>query len=223
MGSQAKNAAPKLKICGVRSVEDSRLCRQLGVDYVGFNFYAGSKRHIEPAAARAVWATATKAEPSGGTVAVGVLVHARRQDVEAALAAFPELRILQFHGSLPPDLKLDRPWWQAVAVAAATDVSSVVVPSTSAAPALILFDSAVRPAGQPVPGGSGVRFDWQWLKDYRAAPPFGMAGGIAPGMLQDVMAWRPSLVDVCSGVESAPGQKDPAKLKALVEEWRDVV
>lgn len=227
MGSQAKSAKPRLKICGIRSAEDARLCRQLGVDYVGFNFYTGSKRHIEPAAARAAWIAATKAEAAATTAAVGILVHARADDVHAAMSAFPELRILQFHGPVPVPLRLTwaGPWWQAVAVGAAADIvaASGAVPS-SGGPALVLFDSAVRPAGQPVPGGSGQRFDWQWLANYTGPLPFGVAGGIAPGMLSSLTPYRPQLVDVCSGVEDSPGHKDPVKVQALVHEfkaWRE--
>ena len=153
-------------------------------------------------------------------------MHARVEDVNAAISAFPELRILQFHGPLLAQAALSCPWWRVVAVGSEGDVAKAHMehPAQPSLPALILFDSAVRPVGQAVPGGSGHRFDWQWLASYTGHLPFGLAGGIAPGMIAELKRYRPNLVDVCSGVEASPGHKDPAKVKALVQEfkaWRE--
>jgi phosphoribosylanthranilate isomerase len=86
---------------------------------------------------------------------------------------------------------------------------------------LLLFDAKAptpRPGGDALPGGNGLRFDWRLLEGYRALGPWGLSGGLDAGSVAEAITrTRPSLVDVSSGVESAPGVKSVARIRAFVE------
>ncbi len=103
--------------------------------------------------------------------------------------------------------------WKAIAVSSAGDVERAQHYADAAD--LILFD-AKTPKGT-LPGGMGLSFDWSLLGRYRGSLPWGLAGGIAPGNVAQAIARTGApLVDVSSGVESAPGVKDPDRIRAFV-------
>jgi phosphoribosylanthranilate isomerase len=203
----------QVKICGIRRRSDVAVCRDLGVDFVGFNFFRGSKRFIEPAEARAVW-------HGSGIPSVGVVVRPSATEVEMMLRVFPELCALQFHGDesdselagfaalLPKQVRL----WQVRRVGHEGDLS---LPSYIGA-SLVLFDSKVRSEM----GGTGVAFTWDWLRQKPLPASWGVAGGVRPENVDGLRSYEPKLVDVSSGVESAPGVKDPEKMKDLVAKVR---
>jgi phosphoribosylanthranilate isomerase len=207
-----------LKICGVTRTEDAAHCVRRQVAYVGFNLYPGSKRHVTAEAARAVW----NALPDRGvTQAVAVVVDVAPEELARILAVFPELVAVQFHGHETPEqlarLKAalgGREAWKAVGIAAEADVSAL--PGGYAAD-LLLLDSAKIPAGASVMGGSGQAFEWRWIPRYSAPSRLGVAGGVRPANASALLAHdRVELIDVSSGVESAPGIKDHAAIDALL-------
>lgn len=214
---KSKAWPPSLKLCGVRRVEDVRLAAERGFRWVGFNTYRGSKRHIDAAAAAAVWREAGVS----GAAAVLVVVDAEPKDVAAALAVFPETWAVQCHGAETP-AALDamravlggRELWKALPILAESDVRELprrFAPHCD----LVLLDQGKPPQGAAVAGGSGVRFDWRWLAAYDAATPLGVAGGVRPENVAELRAHAPALIDLSSGVERAPGVKDPGLVAAF--------
>jgi phosphoribosylanthranilate isomerase len=203
----------QVKICGIRRDSDVLLCRDLSVDYVGFNFFTGSKRYIKPSEARAIWNGSQLA-------AVGVLVQPTIAEVDQALADFPELCALQFHGDetdsvlaglagrLPKHVRL----WQARRVGRKEDLEQTEFAGAS----LVLFDSKV----QGEMGGTGVTFDWTWLSVRPAPRTWGVAGGVRVDNVDKLQTFSPHLVDVSSGVESAPGIKDHQLVRQFVAKVR---
>jgi len=136
----------------------------------------------------------------------------RREAIAAA-----GLDVLQLHGSESPErvaqvkARFGLPVWKALPVAAPADVARADAYARIAD--LLLFD-AKTPKGA-LPGGMGLAFDWQLVKGFRAAP-WGLAGGLSPANVAEAVAVSGApLVDCSSGVESAPGVKDPALIAAF--------
>jgi len=222
MDLQGKTAHPALKICGVTRVEDVRACLELGVDFVGFNLYSGSKRYVPPADAARLWAEGARGHAGRGRPAA-VLVDPTPELLAEAFAVFPALEVCQFHGretagTLASFAALlgPRKVWKAIGVHNQSDIAAATVFAGHAH--LVLFDSAAVPVGAKVAGGSGQAFDWTLLAAYRGPLPFGIAGGLKPGQLASLRAYAPAVIDVCSGVETAPGIKDAACIAALIQE-----
>jgi phosphoribosylanthranilate isomerase len=214
----------RLKICGLTRAGDVAHCLARGVAFVGFNVYRGSKRYVEPATARDLWlaARASAAPGSLTTRAVAVVVDPSLAELEGLLAAFPELAAVQFHGAETPAALLAarsvlgrRESWKAVGIGARADVQALPQLFAGACD-LILLDNARIPPGAAVMGGSGQAFDWGWIDGYEATLPFGVAGGVNPDNVAELAAHAGvGTIDVSSGVESAPGIKDPHLVDAL--------
>lgn len=226
MESQGKSARAALKICGLRRLADVRPCLAWGVEFAGFNLHPGSKRFIAAQDAAAVWTKAVEAQGAGKVVTrpVAVVVDLGKDALAAALKAFPQVRAVQFHGKETPDdlralqgVLAGREAWKAVAVASPADVTGAA--AFDGVATLVLFDSAAIAAGHTSPGGSGQRFDWSLLRGYTGKARLGIAGGIRAESVAEALALDPALIDVCSGVETAPGVKDPALIDAV---WRAV-
>jgi phosphoribosylanthranilate isomerase len=212
----------RVKVCGVTRPEDAALAVELGADVLGINFWPHSPRAVSPGQAREV-ADAAR----GRALLVGVFVDQPPVAVAAAVEA-AGLDLVQLHGDEEPETL--RELARAGVVAGKTIRAFRVGASFDAAEATapwqacwgFLFDAA-RPG---LYGGTGA--EWSWRRVAGAAPGRRVlvAGGIAPGRLRARLAnageWRPWGIDVCSGVERSPGRKDPAKLRALLEEVRDV-
>ena len=219
-----------VKICGVTTPADARLAVAAGADAIGVNFVAGSPRRVDAAAARAV----AEAVPEGVLV-VGVFAGMPPAEV-AAIAREAGLGAVQLHGHLagpgsdPPEacaalaaLLAGLPLIRAVRVEADGLVAArrwlAAAAALGAAPALALVDApAPRDADPGVLGGTGRRADWGALA---AEPPLGLpwalAGGLDPdNVAQAIRVTGAAAVDVASGVESAPGRKDPTRLEAFV-------
>ncbi len=181
-------------------------------DYVGFVFYPPSPRNLTLAEAAELGAQA-----AGHTLRVGLFVDADDALLGDAVAA-AQLDVLQLHGAESParvaELKarFDLPVWKALPVAGRDDVLRANA-YTSAAD-LILFD-AKTPKGT-LPGGMGVAFDWNLVAGWKGACAWGLAGGLfAENVAEAVRLTGAPLVDTSSGVESAPGVKDAAKIAAF--------
>jgi phosphoribosylanthranilate isomerase len=193
----------RVKICGITRLEDALGCVEAGVDALGFNFWPGSKRHVP--LARAVDIAA--ALPAG-VLRVGVFVRAAPGAVREAVRA-AGLGAVQLHGDEDPSEYADvgAPLWQVLRIA------STLPESVSPRAAELLLDARVDGFG-----GGGRSFDWSVAHGARRfGVPFWLAGGLSPDNVREaVQRAAPSGVDVASGVESAPGVKDLARVRAFV-------
>ena len=201
-----------MKVCGITSVQDALMTAESGADGVGFVFWRRSPRFVEARAARRI---ADKLPAS--ILRVGVFVDASAPDLARA-AEDAGLDVLQLHGSEPPDTLrgLPRTVWKALRVG--DGFAPVDALRYEGRAAGILLDTQ---AGG-MPGGSGQTFDWSVAREVRKRASFLiLAGGLTPAnVARAIEAVRPDAVDVSSGVESAPGRKDAAKVRAFVEAVR---
>ena len=209
----------RVKVCGVTRPEDARLAVDLGARLLGLNFWPGSPRCVTVARAREV-ADAVR----GRATLVGVFVDQPPSFV-AETAAAVGLDVAQLHGDESPveAAALPLPVLKALRVPEGSDPAAAAAPWAGGGG--VLFD-APRPGHF---GGTGE--PWRWERAAGALPGGRvlLAGGVAPGRVRDLVARcveaagsAPWGLDVCSGVESAPGTKDAARLRALFEEVRDV-
>jgi phosphoribosylanthranilate isomerase len=199
--------AVRVKICGITRPEDVTTCVQAGADALGFVFTARSKRFIEAERAAAL----VRAVPAF-VCRVGLFMDAEPEEVWRTLERVP-LNLLQFHGDETPDHceQFDRPYIKAVSMAPGSDWRSVLAAHRNAAG--ILLDSHAAGA----PGGTGKVFDWSAIPAIDA--PLVLAGGLTcENVAAAVRRVRPWAVDVSSGVEDAPGIKNPAKVKQFISE-----
>lgn len=204
----------RVKICGLRTEADVAAVAAAGAAYAGFVFFAKSPRHltVEQAARLALAAPV-------GLAKVALVVDAE----DAALDAIVEgvaLDMLQLHGHESPDrvaevrARYGLPVMKAVGVADEGDLAALFDYSTVADQILI---DAKPPKGAALPGGNGLSFDWRLVAQRRWLRPWMLAGGLtAENVAEAVRLTNARQVDVSSGVESAPGQKDAAKIAAFV-------
>ncbi len=194
-----------VKVCGVTSVDDAKMCVEAGADSIGLNFLAGSSRFVATDMARAIVA----ALPAR-IVTVGVFVDASYEDV-VALQASVGFRCVQLHGDEPPELlaRFLPHAYKAIRVRSRASIEEAArYPGEH-----ILLDAFVPGAA----GGTGSTFDWTLAAEVAKVRHVTLAGGLTPDNVQAaVRAVSPFCVDVASGVELAPGRKDPAKVRAFV-------
>ncbi len=207
----------RIKICGVTSTEDARLAAAAGADAIGLNFYDKSPRCVSPQQAAAL----VRALPAF-TAAVGVFVGAPLRQV-CAVAYQLGLRGVQTYDERPPtEDTFPFAHVPAFRVKDATGLEHVrrFVDAASAlgrAPSAVLIDSYVE--GQM--GGTGHRAPWELLRDFNPGVPVILAGGLTPeNVAEAIRVVRPWAVDVASGVERAPGVKDPERLIRFVRNAR---
>lgn len=203
-----------VKICGITSVEDARAAAVAGADAIGFVFWPGSPRAVDPAAARAIAATLPPF-----VARVGVFVDAP-PDQMRAIADEVGLDLVQLHGDEPPEAVARAPRRAVKAVRVGPGFRPEEALRYDGAAAALLLDTRVDDGGSP--GGTGRTFDWSLVRRVREGTSFLLlAGGLTPDNVeQAIAAVRPDGVDVSSGVESAPGRKDPAKVRAFVDAVR---
>jgi phosphoribosylanthranilate isomerase len=194
----------KVKICGITRLEDALLAAQLGADALGFNFWPGSKRYIDPGAARAI---IDRLPPF--VTAVGLFVNQPPTHV-LATAAQSGVTIVQLHGDEPPQDCNGYPI--PVVKAFRIDGSARLAELDRYRVRAFLLDAPC--AGF---GGSGAVFDWALARQVTAQRPIILAGGLTPeNVAEAVRTVRPWAVDVASGVELSPGVKDPDKLARFI-------
>ena len=202
------------KICGLSTPETLDTAIRGGASHVGFVFFPPSPRHVtrERAAQLA-------ARVPGHVRRVGVFVDPDEATIEAATAA-GQLDVLQLHNVTAPraaaiKAKTRLEVWSAVAVKARLERDAAR--GLAGAADRILYD-AKTPPGAALPGGMGVRFDWALLEGFRHPLPWALSGGLDPlNIGEAIKATGATLVDVSSGVESAPGIKDAAKIAAFLD------
>ncbi|MBC7980992.1 MAG: phosphoribosylanthranilate isomerase [Armatimonadetes bacterium] len=206
-----------LKVCGVTLRSDAERLVEMGVDAVGFNFWEGSKRYLNPKDAK--WAEVL----AGGILRVGVFVN-EESDLAYRLYGDGLIDVVQLHGDEGPEVtgrfvEAGIPVIKAVGVRAAEDVDAA---GRHRADAILLDAYAPR-----VFGGTGETFDWGLAIDFKRKFPEEvviLAGGItALNVKAAVREVRPAAVDVASGAEIEPGVKDFDKVAALLVACRGVL
>ncbi len=208
-----------VKICGLSTPESLEVALDAGADMVGFVFFPPSPRNISFDAARTLGKRV-----QGRAQKVALSVDAGDVLLDAVVESLqPEL--LQLHGKETPTRvvalkkRYGLPVMKAIAVEVKTDLSAVA-DYASVADRLLFDARAPREATRP--GGLGRPFDWQLLENLDPGVPFMLSGGLDAGNLGEALriTHAPG-VDVSSGVERAPGEKDPDKIRAFVRAARD--
>jgi phosphoribosylanthranilate isomerase len=189
-------APVQVKICGLTNLDDARAALEAGADALGFNFYPSSPRFVRPETAAQI--VARLPQP---TCIVGVFVDALRHDI-ARIAQQVGLTALQFHGNEAPELL--RSWPQKVIKAIRVRDRHAADAARRHAVDFILADAYVE--GQF--GGTGSRIAVELLEGFDRSRLI-LAGGLTPeNVAEAASVVRPFAVDVASGVERSPGQKD---------------
>jgi len=204
------------KICGLRTSETVAAAVAAGADFVGFNFFTKTPRYVEPEMAAALG----RAVPAGVTK-TGLLVDDDDVRIAAILSVCP-LDLLQLHGAETPErvaaikAKFGLPVMKVIKVRSAADIARAA--DYDGVADRLLFD-AVPPADMKnaLPGGNAVSFDWDLLKGFRSRLPWMLSGGLnADNLAEAVRRSGARAVDVSSGVEDRPGEKNPNKIKAFL-------
>ena len=197
----------KVKICGITNLPDGMAAAEAGADALGFMFYEQSPRHISVEAAAAL---IRQLPPF--VMKVGVFVNAP-EDLVLRASRECGLNLLQFHGDEPPEfcLQFGLMSMKAFRIRDAASLQALQNYPTDA----WLLD-ACSPGK---PGGTGETFNWDLALQARGlGRPIFLAGGLTPeNVAAAVQRARPYGVDVSSGVEAAPGRKDPAKVRAFIQ------
>lgn len=203
----------KLKVCGITSLEDARAAIECGAEFLGFNFYSKSPRYIAPEAAR----TIIEQLPNDITT-VGIFVNeAQPQDVIEILKV-SGAQLAQLHGdedAVYCEAVGARRVIKALRVGESFDVQQVL---NYPAWAILLdaFDKNLY-------GGTGKTANWDIAREAAKLTRLFLAGGLSPEIIVEaIQAVQPFAVDVNSGVESAPGKKDAARLQKLKQEMETI-
>jgi len=205
-----------VKICGVRTPDALEQVIAAGANYFGLVFFPPSPRTIDVEAARML------AEQARGRIAsVALTVNASDDDL-ARIVETVAPDMLQLHGAETPERaawirqRFDRPVIKAVSVGQEGDADRANAYGNAAD--LILFDAKPPSAGpEALPGGNGLPFDWRLLAPIRGKMPFMLSGGLTPDNVAEAVALTgATMVDVSSGVERAPGEKDPDRVARFV-------
>ncbi len=203
----------KLKVCGITSLEDALAAIECGAEFLGFNFYRKSPRYISPEAAR----TIITQLPSNVT-AVGIFVNEAQPEDVSEILGLSGAKLAQLHGDEGADycavVGAERVI-KALRVGEGFDVQQVL---NYPAWAILLdaFDKNLY-------GGTGKTANWEVAREAAKLTRLFLAGGLSPeNIAEAIQAVQPFAVDVNSGVESAPGVKDAAKLKKLKQEMETI-
>lgn len=204
----------RVKICGVRTAAEVQAVAAAGAAYVGLNFFAKSPRSVNIATARELALLAPE-----GLCKVALTVDADDAMLDAIVDAMP-LDMLQLHGHETPvrvaeiRARYRLPVMKAIGVAGEEDLVQLIEHSLAADQLLI---DAKPPKDAVLPGGNGLSFDWRLLVGRKWLRPWMLAGGLnAANVAEAVRLTGARQVDVASGVESAPGVKDPALITAFM-------
>jgi phosphoribosylanthranilate isomerase len=202
-----------IKICGLKTAAALAAALSGGASHVGFIFFPKSPRNIDPDEAGRLREAAL-----GKAIAVAVTVDADDATLDRIVAAMqPDM--LQLHGSESPErvaavkARYRLPVMKVLSIRGAADLDAVV--SYRGVADRLMFD-AKPPAGSQLPGGNGVAFDWRLLAGLDADVDYMLSGGLsAVNIGQALRLANPPGIDISSGVESAPGVKEPALIEAF--------
>jgi phosphoribosylanthranilate isomerase len=208
-----------IKICGLKTPEALDVALAAGADMVGFVFFPASPRHVDLEIARALGERVR-----GRAQKVALSVDASDEELAASIEALrPDL--LQLHGKEAPDRvaavrkRFGLPVMKALPIAERADLSPIRLYDKVADH--LIFDA--RATGEATrPGGLGKSFDWRLLDAVAVNVSFMLSGGLHAGNVAEALRITAAPgVDVSSGVERAPGEKDPDKIRAFVAAARD--
>ena len=207
-------APVRVKICGLTREADMEAAAEAGAAYGGLVFFPRSPRHVEIPRARDLALAAPV-----GLAKVGLMVDPEDTLLDDILAQVP-LDMIQLHGRETPErvaevrARTGLPVMKAVGVAGPEDVARIGSYARVADQVLV---DAKAPKDAALPGGNGLAFDWRLVAGARIAVPWMLAGGLTPDNVAEAVAMTGAAqVDVSSGVESAPGLKDPDRIRAFV-------
>jgi phosphoribosylanthranilate isomerase len=198
----------RIKVCGVTNVKDARACAELGADMIGFNFYPQSPRYIEPKIARQIVERIPRSAD-----AVGVFVDASADEIRIT-AKRTGIESVQLHGDFSPETCRELAREFRVIRAFRTEARFQPEDAGAFPDCDVLLDAHHI----ELRGGTGVTCDWSAA---RATLPFArfliLSGGLnAQNVAHAIAAVAPHAVDVCSGVESAPGVKDYRTIEKFI-------
>ncbi len=207
-----------VKICGLANVDDVRACADAGANYMGLVFFEKSPRNITIPAARELALAAPL-----GLAKVALVVNPSDAELDAITGTVP-LDMLQLHGRETPErvaevkARYGLPVMKAVGIADGDDLPKLE--SYFGVADQILVD-AKPPKGGELPGGNGLSFDWRLIAGRRWPCPWMLAGGLTPeNVAEAVKMTGAKQVDVSSGVEDAPGQKNAELIQKFVQSSR---
>jgi len=204
------------KICGLSTPESITAAIEHGASHIGLVFYPKSPRNVNIETARYL----ANAVPDNIKIE-GLFVEPDDALLSQALDNV-RLDIIQLHGdeSAPRVQEIkstySKPIMKALPIASKEDLKHVQPYAQTVD--YFLFDAKADPALTDIPGGNGLTFDWQILKDFTAPKPYFLAGGLTPdNVATAIQTLNPYGVDVSSGVESGAGVKDPAKIASFLK------
>ncbi len=205
----------RVKICGLTTSASVAAAAAAGAVYAGFVFFAKSPRHLQVARAAGLAASVPP-----GLCKVALTVNADDATLDRILGAVP-IDMLQLHGHESPDRvgalrdRFGLPVMKAVGVAGEADLPALVEYGRVADQLLV---DAKPPKGAELPGGNGLAFDWRLIAGRRWPVPWMLAGGLTPrNVAEAVRLTGARQVDVSSGVERAPGVKDPGLIRGFLD------
>ncbi len=209
----------RVKICGLSAPQDVSAVAAAGAAYAGFVFFPKSPRNVSIARAAAL-----AIEAPIGLCKVALTVNASDDELDAITGAVP-LDMLQLHGKETPErvaevrARYGLPVMKAVGIADAADIPQIALYEQVADQLLI---DAKPPKEAELPGGNGLAFDWRLLAGRKYwQKPWMLAGGLTPENVAEAIRMTGARqVDVSSGVEGAPGEKDAALIEAFTKAAR---
>ena len=208
----------KIKICGLSNRETVEAALSAGADFLGFVFYEPSPRNISYDQARDL-----NEMVAGRAKKIALTVDADDQRLDEIIAALaPDF--LQLHGDESRErvtaikTRTGLPVIKAIKIRGSADLEMIDTYNNVAD--MLLFDAKMPDdATDALPGGNGVSFDWTLLGAQAKQKPFMLSGGLTiENVARAISEVRPAIVDVSSGVECGPGEKDEAKISAFIDE-----
>lgn len=204
---------PRVKICGITRLNDALYCANLGVNFLGFIFYKKSKRYISPTAAETIISEIKEKFPM--VQIVGVFVNEQKQEV-LKIKEKCGLDLVQLHGEEEAEYY--------------SDIRNIVIKSfrvednlneyqanliNASKAKYILLDTYAKDAY----GGTGASFNWKILRDIKHKNLF-LAGGLNDENFINTLKFKPDILDINSGVETAPGEKDSKKIQTIMNQLK---
>ena len=206
----------RTKICGLNNAAAVAHAASTGADYIGFNFYPRSPRSVDLTAAHDL----VSGTPDG-PIKVALLVDPEDSFIDALLQIAP-FDMLQLHGAESPDrvaeirARSGLPVMKAIGIRDAADLPQIA-DYEAVADQLLIDAKPPREGVGILPGGNGLSFDWRLIAGRQWTRPWLLAGGLTPANVAEAIRLTGAeQVDVSSGVESAPGVKDPDMIIAFI-------
>ena len=208
------NSKIRVKICGITDIADMDTCLRHGVHYAGLMFFEKSPRFLDLNLARKL-----SLHAGDQIKKVGVTVNLDNQTIDKILAKVP-LDFIQLHGHETPErvqeikTRYKLPVIKAIGVSKKSDLESILLFKDVADQLLI---DAKSLSSSVLPGGNGLNFDWNLLKNFKFECPWLLAGGLtSENVKKAIKLTGANQLDLSSGVEKTPGQKDEEKISLFM-------